>query len=453
MTVRADRPLIPGPGEIDVRCPPPYSGGPTGGRRGGGQPRPAISETVDHLMGKLLVTRLDVRGKRVLVRADLNVPLENGEITDDRRIRESLATVRWLVENGARTILMSHLGRPKGRRNDDYSLAPVAAALTQELRKEVRLAPDCVGDAARSMLQGLGDGDVLLLENVRFHAAETAKDPGSDEFVAFSKQLASLGEIYVNDAFGTAHRRHASTYGVVSHIETCAMGLLMKKELDYLGGALNEPRRPFVAILGGAKVSGKIDVIENLLPRVDSLLVGGGMSYTIFKRMGREIGKSLLEESSLDAAGRLLEHATPLGPGRLLLPSDIVTTVKFEDGAETIVCASDSMPADREGVDIGPDTRRIYAETIAAAATVVWNGPMGVFEIPSFSHGTEAVARALANATARGATTIVGGGDSAAAVARFGLDARISHVSTGGGASLDFLAGKPFEGVDALTDA
>jgi phosphoglycerate kinase len=403
-------------------------------------------------MAKLLVTDLDVRGKRVLVRADLNVPLGDGEITDDRRIQESLATVRWLVENGARTILMSHLGRPKGERNDDYSLAPVADRLTQALRKEIRLAPDCVGDSVQSMLPGLGDGDVLLLENVRFHAAETAKDPDSDEFIAFSKQLASLGEIYVNDAFGTAHRKHASTFGVTRHIETCAMGLLMKKELDYLGGALIEPRRPFVAIMGGAKVSGKIDVIKNLLPRVDTLLIGGGMSYTIFKQMGHEIGKSLLEESSLEAAGRLVEQAKELGPQRLVLPLDIVTTAEFKDGAETMTCPADAIPADREGIDIGPETRQIFADTIRAAKTVIWNGPMGVFEIPSFAHGTEAVARALADATENGATTIVGGGDSAAALSKFDLDEKVSHVSTGGGASLDFLAGKTFQGVEALTE-
>ena len=398
-------------------------------------------------MPKRLVTDLDVRSKRVLVRADLNVPLQNGEISDDRRVRESLATISWLVDNGARTILMSHLGRPKGEHKPEYSLAPVAAHLSQLLRKDVRLAPDCVGAEVKTSLQGLGDGDVLLLENVRFHAEETANEPG------FATELASLGEIFVNDAFGTAHRSHASTAGVTEHIDTCAMGLLMKKELDYLGGALDDPKRPFVAILGGAKVSGKIDVIENLLPRVDTLLIGGGMSYTIFKEMGREIGQSLLEEEAREAAGKLLVQAAEYGPQRLLLPLDILAADRFDNDADTLVCPSDAIPADREGVDIGPETMQIYGDTIRAARTVVWNGPVGVFEMPNFARGTESIARSLADATASGATTIVGGGDSAAAVARFDLAGAVSHVSTGGGASLDYLAGKRFPGVDALDDA
>ena len=398
-------------------------------------------------MPKLLVTDLDVRGRRVLVRADFNVPLANGEITDDRRIRESLPTIRWLMEHGARTILMSHLGRPKGKPDPDSSLAPVAERLSAELRREVRLAPDCVGEQVAGLLQGLGDGDVLLLENVRFHKAET------DNERAFAKALAALGEIYVNDAFGTAHRPHASTYGVTEHFEKCAMGLLMKKELDYLGGALENPARPFVAILGGAKVSGKIEVISNLLPRVDRLIIGGGMAYTVFRAMGREIGTSLLEEDALDAARQILAEAEKLGKDRLLLPIDIVTADRFENDADRRECAADAIPADRQGLDIGPRTRALFAATIRDARTVVWNGPMGVFEFPNFAHGTAAVAEALVAATKRGATTIVGGGDSAAAIAQLGLDEQVSHVSTGGGASLEFLAGKRFPGVDALSDA
>jgi len=399
-------------------------------------------------MSKLLVTDLDVRGKRVLVRADLNVPLDSdGEITDDKRIQESFPTIQWLVENGARTILMSHLGRPKGERKPEFSLAPVAAHLGQLLRKDVRLADDCIGDAVQQKLQGLGDGDVLLLENVRYHKAETDNEPG------FAKELASVGEIFVNDAFGTAHRAHASTAGVTAHIEQCAMGLLMKKELDYLGGALDDPQRDFVAILGGAKIGDKIKVIENLLPKVDTLIVGGGMSYSFFKAMGREIGQSILDEDALPDAERILEQAKDLGPSRLLLPLDIVTVAEFDNDAEQIIAPSDAIAADREGVDIGPETRELYASKIRTAKTVVWNGPMGVFEKPNFAHGTRAVADALVESTKSGGTAIIGGGDSAAAIKNFGLESSVSHVSTGGGASLDFLAGKSFPGVEALSDA
>ncbi|MCZ6792672.1 MAG: phosphoglycerate kinase [Planctomycetota bacterium] len=397
-------------------------------------------------MNKLSVTDLAVRGKRVLVRADFNVPLQDGEITDDRRIRESLPTIRWLVDQGARVILMSHLGRPKGRRVEALSLRPVADHLGQLLRQDVRLAPDCVGPETRAHLQGLGDGDVLLLENLRFHESETAND------ASFAGELAALGELYVNDAFGTSHRAHASMVRVAERMPQRAMGFLLKKEIDYLGSALSDPARPFVAILGGAKVSGKIRVIENLLDRVDSLLIGGGMSYTIFKAMGREIGKSLLEEESLGLAENILARAGSHAPSRLRLPLDVVAADRFADDAETTVVDSDSIPPDRDCLDIGPRTIELYRDVILGARTVVWNGPMGVFEMPTFAKGTMAVAQALAEATAAGAVTIVGGGDSAAAMKQAGLEDEVSHVSTGGGASLEFLEGRSFPGLEALTD-
>ena len=399
-------------------------------------------------MDKLFVTDLDVRGRRVLVRADFNVPLsDSGEITDDRRIRESLPTIRWLVENGARVVLMSHLGRPKGTRNDTMSLAPVAEYLTQALRKEVRLAPDCIGPDVESLLQGVGEGDALLLENLRFHPGETKNDP------EFSAALAKLADLYVNDAFGTSHRAHASMVGVAELLPQRAMGYLLRKELDYLGGALEDPRRPFVAIMGGAKVSGKIKVIENLLDKVDHLLIGGGMSYTIFKAMGREIGQSLLEEDALGLASSILERGRALGSDRLLLPLDVVAADSFSNDADTVVAPADAIPSDRDCLDIGPATRDVYVKTIQTAGTVIWNGPMGVFEMPTFAAGTNAVAQALADATKSGATTIVGGGDSAAAIKAAGLEDAVSHVSTGGGASLEFLEGRSFPGVEALSSA
>lgn len=397
-------------------------------------------------MQKLFVTDLDVRGKRVLVRADFNVPLQGGEIIDDRRIRECLPTIQWLMENGARTILMSHLGRPGGERAEDYSLQPVALHLGQLLRRDVPLANDCIGPEAQAKLQGLADGGVLLLENLRFHAGETANEP------EFAQALASLAEIYVNDAFGTSHRSHASITGVAERVAQCAMGFLLKKELDLLGGALADPRRPFVAVMGGSKVSGKIKVIENLLDKVDQLIVGGGMSYTIFKAMGLEIGKSLLDEGSLEDAAGILEAAEALGPGRLILPLDILAADAFDNDAVTTVCPAGEIPAELEGLDIGPRTIELYGGIVREAGTVIWNGPMGVFEMPTFARGTEAVAAAMAEATTRGATTIVGGGDSAAAIKAAGLSDDISHVSTGGGASLKLLEGGTLPGVAALCD-
>ena len=397
-------------------------------------------------MQKLFVTDLDVHGKRVLVRADFNVPLQDGEITDDRRIRECLPTIQWLMENGARTILMSHLGRPGGERVDEYSLQPVAQHLGQLLRRDVPLANDCIGPEAQARLQGLADGGVLLLENLRFHAGETANEP------AFADALASLGEIYINDAFGTSHRSHASITGVAERTDQCAMGYLLRKELDLLAGALQDPRRPLVAVMGGSKVSGKIKVIENLLDKVDQLIVGGGMSYTIFKAMGLEIGKSLLEENSIADAERILAAAEALGPDRLVLPLDILAADSFDNDAATTVCPAGEIPAELEGLDIGPRTIELYSGIVKEAGTVIWNGPMGVFEMPTFARGTNSVATALAEATRRGATTIVGGGDSAAAIKAAGLSDDVSHVSTGGGASLKFLEGGDLPGVTALCD-
>ena len=397
-------------------------------------------------MPKLFVTDLSPRGKRVLVRADFNVPIEDGEITDDRRIRETLPTIRWLMEQGARTILMSHRGRPKGKRVEELTLRPIAEHLGQLLRKEVKFAPDCIGKPAQSALQGLGDGDVLLLENLRFHPGEEKNDP------KFAQELASLGELYVDDAFGAAHRAHASMVGVAERMPQRAMGFLLKKELDYLGKALEDPKRPFVAIIGGAKVSGKIKVIENLLEKVDHLLIGGGMTYTIFKAMGREIGRSLLEEDAVPMARQILDAARSRGSERLLLPVDLIAADRFDNDATTVVAAAERIPANRECLDIGPQTVEMFRRKVLSAKTVVWNGPLGVFEMPSFAKGTRAVAEALAEATAAGATTIVGGGDTAAAIKEAGLDDKVSHVSTGGGASLEFLEGGCFPGIEALTD-
>jgi 3-phosphoglycerate kinase len=393
-------------------------------------------------LNKKTVEDLDVRGKRVLVRVDFNVPQdENGAITDDRRIRAALPTIQYLRDHGARTVLVSHLGRPKGKPGDreKFTLRPVARRLSELLGFPVPLASDCVGEPAESAVRSLQDGGVCLLENVRFHTEEEANDPG------FARQLASLAELYVNDAFGTAHRAHASTEGV-AHLIPGAAGFLMQKEIDYLGRALSSPARPFTAILGGAKIKDKIPVIDNLLGKVDKLLIGGGMAYTFYKANGLEIGESLLDESSLEFCKRVLLE----GHGKIELPSDCVVAAEFSNDAarETVPVAR--IPADKQGLDIGPDTVSRFAEVIKSSRTVVWNGPMGVFEFPNFAQGTRSIAEALAEATAHGATTIVGGGDSAAAVEDLGFADKISHISTGGGASLEFLEGKELPGVAAL---
>ena len=390
---------------------------------------------------KKTVRDIDPRGKRVLVRCDFNVPLDGAAITDEKRIVEALPTIRYLKEAGARVILCSHLGRPKGKADPKYSLAPVAARLGELLGCPVPLAADVTGESARSLADSLRDGEVMLLENVRFDPREEKNDP------AFARELASLAELYVNDAFGTAHRAHASTAGVADYLPAVC-GFLIEKELSFLGGALEEPARPFAAILGGAKVSDKIGVIRSLLAKVDSLLIGGGMAYTFIKAQGGQIGGSLCEEDKLDLAQELLAEAEEKGV-RLLLPVDTVIADAFREDAATRVVPAGQIPDGWQGLDIGPETRALFAAEVKQAATVVWNGPMGVFEMKPFAAGTEAVAEAMAES---GAVTIIGGGDSAAAAAQMGVADRIRHISTGGGASLEFLEGKVLPGIACLED-
>ena len=390
---------------------------------------------------KKTVRDIDPRGKRVLVRCDFNVPLDGAAITDEKRIVEALPTIRYLKEAGARVILCSHLGRPKGKADPKYSLAPVAARLGELLGCPVPLAADVTGESARSLADSLRDGEVMLLENVRFDPREEKNDP------AFARELASLAELYVNDAFGTAHRAHASTAGVADYLPAVC-GFLIEKELSFLGGALEEPARPFAAILGGAKVSDKIGVIRSLLAKVDSLLIGGGMAYTFFAAQGGQIGGSLCEEDKLDLARELLAEAEEKGV-RLLLPVDTVIADAFREDAATRVVPAGQISDGWQGLDIGPETRALFAAEVKQAATVVWNGPMGVFEMRPFAAGTEAVAKAMAES---GAVTIIGGGDSAAAAAQMGVADRIRHISTGGGASLEFLEGKVLPGIACLED-
>lgn len=381
------------------------------------------------------VQDIDVQGKRVLVRCDFNVPLENGLITDDRRIREALPTIQHLLSGSAVVILCSHLGRPKGV-TPQFSLAPVAARLEELLMRDVPLLPDCIGPEVEAKVKAMSPPSVCLLENVRFHPEEEANDP------AFAAQLAKLADLYVNDAFGTAHRAHASTEGV-AHLIPGVSGFLIEKELKYLGGALNNPKRPFVAILGGAKVKDKITVIDSLLPKVDKLIIGGGMAFTFLKAKGYEIGKSLLDESNLEYAKSLIaSHGD-----KLVLPVDVRITPELKEGATATVVDASAIPADQLGADIGPATETLFAKVIAEAGTVVWNGPMGVFEIDAFAEGTRSVARAMADSNA---ITVVGGGDSAAAVEQLGFADKMNHVSTGGGASLEFLEGKTLPGIAAL---
>jgi phosphoglycerate kinase len=394
---------------------------------------------------KLFIEDLDPRGKRVIVRVDFNVPLKDGVVESDKRLRESLPTIKYLKDKGAKVILISHLGRPDGKNVPEMSLAPVAKALSGLLGSEVKFASDSIGDPAKQAVAALQAGEVLLLENLRFHAAEEDNDPG------FAKELASLADIYVNDAFGTAHRAHASTHGITQHLPQAAAGYLMKKELDYLGQALANPARPFVAIIGGSKVSSKIDVIKHLLPRVDKLLLGGGMTYTFLKAQGKEVGKSIVENDKVDFARSLLAEAGD----KLVLPEDFVVTDKLDFKGRTVgatkVVDKDQIPADWEAVDIGPKSIATFEQMLLPAKTVIWNGPVGVFEIDDTAKGTIAVAQSLAKATANGATTIIGGGDSASAVKKAGVASKVSHVSTGGGASLEYLEGKALPGVEALS--
>lgn len=409
-------------------------------------------------MSKLFIEDLDLQGKRVLVRVDFNVPVKDGKVESDKRLRESLPTLDYALSRGASLVLMSHLGRPDGKRVEKHSLRPVAARLQELIGRPVKFVDDCVGPEVEAAAAALRPGEILLLENLRFHIEEEGKvkhkdgtvtkaDPAAVE--AFRASLSKLGDVFVNDAFGTAHRAHSSVVGVNL---PRACGYLLKKELDFLGGALENPKRPFVSIIGGAKISGKIDVIEALLPKVDKLIIGGGMAYTFLKAQGLEVGKSLVENDRIEMAKDLLAR----GAGKIELPVDFMVTDNLDFGARALgsldAVPRDGIPADRESVDIGPETRRKYADIITGAKTVVWNGPMGVFEIEAASKGTFAVAQALVDATAKGAITIIGGGDSAAAIEQAGLEKQVSHVSTGGGASLEFLEGKALPGVTALTE-
>jgi phosphoglycerate kinase len=390
-------------------------------------------------MAKLTIQDLDLQGKRVFVRVDFNVPIKGSKVTDDLRIREALPTIRYGIEHGAILVLASHLGRPKGKPKPEFSLAPVAERLSELLGKKVLFATDCIGPDVEKVVRAAQPGDVVLLENLRFHPEEEANDPG------FAKQLAALTPLYVNDAFGSAHRAHASTEGITRHVQQAAAGFLMEKELRYLGGALESPQRPFVAILGGAKISDKIEVIENLLGKVDHLLIGGAMMFTFLKSQGKSIGKSLCEVDKLDLARELLERAQ----SRISLPVDAVAGFGLDDEASAHVVPSGEIPEEEMGLDIGPKTATAYAAIIRLAKTIVWNGPMGVFEKDAFASGTIAIARAVADSQA---VSIIGGGDSAAAVAKAGLADQITHISTGGGASLEFLAGQTLPGVAALSD-
>lgn len=397
-------------------------------------------------MKKRTIDQIELKDKRVLVRVDFNVPLdENLNVTDDKRIVESLPTIKKIIAEGGKAILMSHLGRPKGKVNPKYSLAPAAKKLSEILGKEVKLASDCIGEAVKTQVNEMKNGDVLLLENLRFHEEEEKNDP------AFAKQLAELGDIYVNDAFGSAHRAHASTEGVTKFLAVSVAGYLMEKELNYLGKAVGNPERPYCAILGGAKISGKIDVINNLLDKVDTLIIGGGMAYTFYKAQGWEIGTSLLEAEKVDLAKELLEKVKTKKL-QFLLPVDVVIAPEFKNDSPQEVVKVNEMPSDKMGLDIGPESIKLFSEAIRNSKTIVWNGPMGVFEFDNFAKGTNAIAEVLAEVTAKGAITVIGGGDSAAAIAKAGLEKQVSHVSTGGGASLEFLEGKVLPGVEALND-
>ena len=396
------------------------------------------------MLNKKSVDDINVKGKRVLVRCDFNVPLIDGKITDENRLVAALPTIKKLIADGGKVILCSHLGKPKGEPKPELSLAPVAVRLSELLGQEVKFAADAtvVGENAKAAVAAMNDGDVILLENTRYRAEETKN--GEE----FSKELASLCDVFVNDAFGTAHRAHCSNVGVTKYVDTAVVGYLMQKEIDFLGNAVNNPERPFVAILGGAKVSSKISVIENLLDKVDTLIIGGGMSYTFSKAMGGKVGISLLEEDYCDFALNMLKKAEEKGV-KLLLPVDHVVADDFSNDANIQVVSRGEIPDGWEGLDIGPETAKLYAEAVKTAKTVVWNGPMGCFEMQNFAKGTEAVAKALAETDA---VTIIGGGDSAAAVNQLGYGDKMTHISTGGGASLEFLEGKELPGVAAAND-
>lgn len=392
---------------------------------------------------KKTVRDIEIKGKKALVRCDFNVPMQDGKITDDIRITSALPTIKYLIEGGAKVILMSHMGRPKGEAKMEYTLKPVADRLSQLLGQDVifNSVPEVVDQSVVDAAEALEEGQVMLLENVRFRKEETKNEEG------FSKELAKLGDIFVNDAFGTAHRAHCSTAGVADYLPAVS-GFLIEKEVQFLGGAVENPERPFVAIMGGAKVGDKIPVIENLIKKVDTLIIGGGMSYTFFKAMGMEIGTSILDEPSLELAKELMVKAKDAGVD-MILPVDVVCAKEFANDSETIICDIDAIPADMMGLDMGPKSVEQVKKILAEAKTVVWNGPMGVFEMPRFANGTESVAAALAECEA---VTIIGGGDSAAAVEQFGYANKMTHISTGGGASLEFLEGKVLPGIAVLED-
>ncbi|MBQ8663219.1 MAG: phosphoglycerate kinase [Eubacterium sp.] len=400
------------------------------------------------MLNKVSVDDINVKGKKVLCRCDFNVPLKEGKITDENRLVAALPTIKKLVADGGRVILCSHLGKPKGEPKQELSLAPVAVRLSELLGQEVKFAADneVVGPNAKAAVEAMQDGDVILLENTRYRVEETKNGE------AFSKELASLCDVFVNDAFGTAHRAHCSNVGVSELVETAAVGYLMQKEIEFLGNAVNNPERPFVAILGGAKVADKLNVISNLLEKCDTLIIGGGMAYTFLKAKGYEIGNSLVDDSKIDYCNEMMAKAESLGK-KMLLPVDTVCAANFpspiDAPIDTVVVDADKIPTDMEGMDIGPKTRELYAEAAKTAKTVVWNGPMGVFENPTLAAGTIAVAKALAETDA---TTIIGGGDSAAAVNQLGFGDQMTHISTGGGASLEFLEGKELPGVVAASD-
>lgn len=393
-------------------------------------------------MNKKTVKDIDLKGKKVFVRCDFNVPMdENQNITDNTRIVAALPTIKYLLEQNCKIILASHLGRPKGEFKPEYSLKPVAKELSKLLNKEVIMANDVIGEDAMKKASELKEGEILLLENVRFHREETDNDP------EFAKKLASMAEVFVNDAFGTAHRAHASTAGIADYLPAVA-GFLIEKELKFLGEAINNPERPLVAILGGAKVSDKIGVIDNLLEKVDTLMIGGGMTYTFFKAQGYEVGKSICELDKLDLAKELMEKAKNKGV-KLMLPVDTKVGKEYSADTESKTVKSTEIPADWEGLDIGEETIKLYSEELQKAKTVIWNGPLGVFEFPQFAIGTNAIAKVLADLDA---TTIIGGGDSAAAVKKAGLEDKMTHISTGGGASLEFIEGKKLPGIECLMD-
>ncbi len=400
------------------------------------------------MLNKKSVDDINVKGKRVLVRCDFNVPLKEGKITDENRLVAALPTIKKLIADGGKVILCSHLGKPKGEPKPELSLAPVAVRLSELLGQEVKFAadPEVVGPNAKAAVEAMKDGEVVLLENTRYRAEETKNGE------AFSKDLASLCDVYVDDAFGTAHRAHCSNVGVTQYVDTAVVGYLMQKEIDFLGNAVDNPVRPFVAILGGAKVADKLNVISNLLEKCDTLIIGGGMAFTFLKAQGKEIGKSLVDDTKLDYCREMVEKAAKLGK-KLLLPVDAAVAASFPDPIDAPIevqnVSVDAIPADTMGLDIGPETAKLYADTVKSAKTVVWNGPMGVFENPTLAQGTIAVAKALADTEA---TTIIGGGDSAAAVNQLGFGDKMTHISTGGGASLEFFEGKELPGVAAAND-